>query len=383
MCGYAIIRTMDYLAALLGFLTSFIVTTLFVVSSFVSGVLSDEQKITILPPVAVLEPTSTSSSQSIIGTTSTAKPAPAKTPSTTATQIMPKIPAPTPLPTPTISPEDLNTQTRAALVNILCRSGGTVGPISGSGVFVDSRGIVLTNAHIGQYFLLKDYPTKDNVECTVRTGSPASPRYKAMLLYLPPAWVTKNATQLVAEQAKGTGENDYAFLLITEPVGQIVLPALFPNVPITITEPNTNDGTFLAAYPAGFLDGMNIERNLYPTSAYATVKELFTFSTGSDIDLVSIGGTVVSQGGSSGGGVVRTTDGKLQGIIATATEGSTTSERDLRAITVAHIERSLIAQGQGGIVALFSQNLLQAAQRFASTTALSEKEALIKAIERR
>ena len=33
----------------------------------------------------------------------------------------------------------------------------TIKAISGSGVIIDSRGVILTNAHLAEYFLLKDY----------------------------------------------------------------------------------------------------------------------------------------------------------------------------------------------------------------------------------
>ena len=79
--------------------------------------------------------------------------------------------------------------------------------------------------------------------------------------------------------------------------------------------------------------------------------------------------------------MVRTQDGKLQGIIVTATSADTTSQRDLRAITLAHIDRSLVSHGQGGVVALLSQNLTEAAARFASTTAQVEKAQLVKILE--
>jgi hypothetical protein len=57
--------------------------------------------------------------------------------------------------------------------------------------------------------------------------------------------------------------------------------------------------------------------------------------------------------------------------------------RDLRAITLAHINRSLIANGQGGISVLLSQNVNDAATKFATTIAPQEREALIKFIEQR
>jgi hypothetical protein len=377
---------MDFISTLLSSALSLALAVSVALHAFFGGVFADKQTITILPPAIVTHTNATStSSQSIIGTTTTAKnivPKKEKDPIASATPVVPQPPAVTPPSSPSISAEALNTQTRAALVNILCTTGGGgVHAISGSGVFIDNRGVILTNAHIGQYFLLKDYPTEDNVDCTIRTGSPAQPRYHATLLYLPPAWVAANASQLIAQQAKGTGENDYAFLLVTGTTGPDPLTTTFPTLPMTTAEPNTNDGEFLAAYPAGFLDGTTIEKSLYLTSAYAVVKDLFTFGTGRAVDLISIGGTIVSQGGSSGGAAVRTNDGKLEGIIATATAGDTTAVRDLRAITIAHIDRSLVSAGQGGIVTLLSQNLKEAAAAFAATVAPGEKDQLVKVLE--
>ena len=380
---------MDLLHTLLSFVASITIAVTLFLQTITGGLLTSEQKTAILSPTSTLpranSPSATSSSQKVIGsstpsvTKSTKKPEAKLISSTAATTTLPIVPV---VPSPTISSEVLNTQTREALVNILCDvKGGGVRPISGSGVFIDSRGIILTNAHIGQYFLLKDYPSPNNVECTIRTGSPAQPLYRATLLYLPPTWVADNSTQLVAEQAKGTGENDYAFLLVTGAVGSTPLPSIFPHVAMDMGEPMLGESTFLAAYAAGFLGGPNIQKNLYAVSAYAAVKELFTFGTNRNIDLVSIAGTIVSQGGSSGGAVVRASDGKLRGIIATATVADSTAERDLRAITLAHINRSLAAQGQGGLDVFLSQDATAAAARFASITAPGEKDLLVKAIE--
>ncbi|HVV14805.1 MAG TPA: serine protease [Candidatus Paceibacterota bacterium] len=281
-----------------------------------------------------------------------------------------------------LSADVLNDKTRAALVNILCLTKtNKVHPISGSGVFVDSRGIVLTNAHVGQMFLLSDYPTRGDVDCTLRTGSPAAAAYKARLLYLPPAWIEDHAPQITLTDARGTGENDYAFLIVTDTVSaKDSLPASFPALSMTIDAPKVGQNMFLAAYPAGFLDGTSIRQNLYPSSAFAAVKELFTF-TKRTVDLVSIGGTVVSQGGSSGGAAVRTQDGRLQGIITTSTTAGTTEGRDLRAVTLAHINRSLLSYDKGGIEGLLSKDVVQEAKDFESSAAAQERAALIKALK--
>ena len=336
-----------------------------------------EERVENTPPLAA---TATTSSIAIATTTpkKTVTPAPKK-------QAAP-ISAPTsttPAPTlPALDPTVLNTQTRASLVNILCLTDtSVVHPISASGVFVDSRGVILTNAHVGQFFLLADYPAPGSVNCLVRTGSPAQAMYHATLLYLPPAWINDNASQLVAQEAKGTGENDYAFLIVTSAVGSNPLPASFPSISMTSNEPTLGDSAFLAAYPAGFLDGQTIEKSLYIASAYAAVDQLFTFGSARDIDLISVGGTIVSQGGSSGGAVVRTTDGQLEGIISTDTTADTTAARDLRAITLAHINRSLATFGKGGIVQLLSQNLVQEAAEFQSKIAPAEKAALVSVLE--
>src|SRR3989344_252919 len=85
-----------------------------------------------------------------------------KTPTeTNVTSVPQAITAPLGAEHATTSALALNEQVRAAVVNILCitGSGGPLNSISGSGVIIDPRGIILTNAHVAQYFLLKNYPT--------------------------------------------------------------------------------------------------------------------------------------------------------------------------------------------------------------------------------
>jgi hypothetical protein len=299
---------------------------------------------------------------------------PVSTPSITSTP---------PAPKPAKSQEQVNDETRAALVNILCLSKQGINGVSGTGIIVDSRGVILTNAHIAQYFLLRDYLAKDNIECTIRVGSPAARMYTASLLYLPPTWVTENASQLKASQATGTGEHDYALLLITGRTDpSAALPSSFARVPMENSYPDIGNPMLLAAYPAGFLGGETIEKNLYSSSAVTYVTQLFSFNNDiKKVDLFSIGGTVVSQAGSSGGAVVRLESGKLAGMIATATVGTNTGSRDLRAITMAHINASLAAHGMGGLTTLLSGDLVAKAASFAATTAVSERAALEAALK--
>ena len=132
---------------------------------------------------------------------------------------------------------------------------------------------------------------------------------------------------------------------------------------MTAGAPRVGDGVLLAAYPAGFLDGQTIEMNLFAASTFTNIGQIFVFDKADGVDLVSVGGTPVSQAGSSGGAVVRTQDGSLTGIIVTATASSTTSGRDLRALTIGHINRSLQA-GLGGIATFLSGNINALADTF-------------------
>jgi S1-C subfamily serine protease len=299
-----------------------------------------------------------------------------------AKKIIPQTqPANTPTPPPAFTAESgqaANLAARAALVNILCTTGGGgyFNPISGSGVVVDGRGIILTNAHVGQFFLLRDYGGPDNVDCTIRTGSPAASTYRAELLFLPPRWIAANASKISSQDPTGTGQDDYSLLLITgiiAPGG--TLPSTFPALPLSLEEPQVGEEVLLAAYPAGLLGGETIQQNLYQSSAFSTIGALYSFNELTHVDLFSLAGSVVSQSGSSGGAVVDPTGG-LAGIIATAEIGTTTA-RDLNAITLTHIDRSLREEGQGGLLNILAQpNVAQAAADFNKNTAPAETAAL-------
>lgn len=266
------------------------------------------------------------------------------------------------------STDAVNVWTRAALVNIFCVPySGSFKSISGSGVIIDPRGVILTNAHVAQYLLLAQSP-KVNLTCTIRSGAPAHPEWKAEVLYIPPTWVNAHAADLRVEHPTGTGEHDYALLRITGTINGSPLPT-FPAMSVDVRDGVTflDDQVLLAGYPAEFIGGITSQMNLYPVSSVTTIKDVFTMAT-STIDVVSLGGVIQAQGGSSGGAVSNLWN-YLVGIITTTSEGKTTGQRDLHALTLSYIDRDMRAQFGSGLKEMLAGDIEAKAVQFAQDVA--------------
>ncbi len=290
------------------------------------------------------------------------------TPKVSSPAVQPQSQTANPTPEPSLDFADINTASRKSIVNILCSTkNSALSPITGTGVVVGPDGLILTNAHIGQYFLLRDFREKGFVDCIARTGSPAYPTYRLELVYISPIWVQNNKTLLKEQNPQGTGENDFAFLRVTGKTDGSTQSTSIPFIPMDIRESiKPNEPVLLASYPAGFLGGLSILQDLNVTTAITKVSEIFTFKE-TTVDLISVPGTVVSQKGSSGGAVVDSR-GHLIGIISTSSEGKETSERDLRAITVAYINRDLKTELGLTLAEFIYQDHAQFAQSFATST---------------
>jgi S1-C subfamily serine protease len=228
-------------------------------------------------------------------------------------------------------------------VNIVCVSDDpSIPTISGSGVIIDSRGIILTAAHVAQFFLLQDYLGPDKVECIIRTGSPARRAYVAEPIYVSPSWVNANLTTLTQAAPKGTGENDFALLAITGTATTTPLASSFPAVPLASENPQSGEQVAIGSYGAQYLTSSELNYSLYPILVFGDIQNLFTFSsTNNTVDLVSVAGSAASQEGSSGGGIVNGA-GELLGIITTSSVGGDISTRSLNAITIGHMRRSYL-----------------------------------------
>lgn len=195
-------------------------------------------------------------------------------------------------------------------------------------------------------------------------------------------WINEHASDIIVQEPLGTGQYDYALLLITNAVGDSSLPANFPSLPFDFTESNykKDEPVILASYPAGFLSGINIQQNLYITSSVGTIDNVFTFKENT-FDLFSVSGNIVAQKGASGGAIVGT-NGQLMGLIVTATDADTTSERSLQAITIAHIERSLNEEVGMSLGSFMGNNLQEWLQSFQKTLAPALTEVLVKELNK-
>lgn len=197
---------------------------------------------------------------------------------------------------------------------------------------------------------------------------------------MPPSWIAKNAYKINQQNPTGNGEHDYAFLLVTGTVGpDIKMPSAFSSIPISVAPPSRAQKVLLAAYPAGFLGGITIAGNLYSASSYANVGDLYTFGSGS-LDLFSVGGTIVSQKGSSGGAVADT-DGTLLGLIVTATEASDTASRDLRAISTSYLISDFQKESGASLSTFLSGDIAAEAKAFGLGIAPTLTQELISAIQ--
>ncbi len=253
---------------------------------------------------------------------------------------------------------------RRALVNIICTAPPKSGlhSISGSGVVVSPTGMIVTNAHIAQYFLL----TNRGVTCEVRTGSPAVSTYRASLVYIPHKWIEQNAALLTQETPVGTGERDFALLAITGYTQAASAPVIaatpFPYVSLAPTAPSARQPVAIVTYGAQFLTADQVKTALYPTIVFSAVQSVLTFTTTTP-DVLAFGGSVAAQEGSSGGGVVDTR-GALVGVVTTSSVMGAVADRYLGAITSEYIRAAYLSEAGESLKTLLARSTAVAIANF-------------------
>ena len=259
----------------------------------------------------------------------------------------------------------------AALVNIYCTftTPKYIRTTTGTGFFISKDGVILTNAHVAQFFLLENAVVSGKTTCTIRTGEPATPKFVAELLYIPPAWVEAHAASIDNPNPTGTGERDYALLYVTNAVDDSPLPGSFPALGIKadlLPRSVTGETVIAAGYPADSLLN-NLDTDLLPKEASSTITELYTFGS-NYADVFSIMGTNVGEHGSSGGPVVDNT-GQVIGMITTKGDDTMDGTGSLRAITLSYINRTITEETGFSLARNVSGDLPHRAQAFTTTMA--------------
>jgi len=268
-----------------------------------------------------------------------------------------------------INPEDAPATALEALVNIYCsyETDTYVKTTTGTGFFIDTDGIVLTNAHVAQFLLLEG--VVGDAECVIRTGNPATPMYEAQLLYISPAWIREHARLINDAAPKGTGERDYALLYVNAALDNKPMPASFPALPFDTELLRTSiidTEVFATGYPAGsrsHADGT--QGQLIPKQATTSIGELMTFSS-NYVDIFTIRGTDIGEHGSSGGPVIDAR-GMAIGIISTKGDDTTFGEGSLRALSFSYIDRSIREETTLSLHQSLGGNLPYRAQLFKET----------------
>lgn len=254
-----------------------------------------------------------------------------------------------------------------ALVNIVCtytETGGETYTSTGSGVFIGTKGVILTNAHVVQYLLLS---TAD-ATCRIREDSPARDRYRAKLLYLSPLWVSENAKSIMVTNPSRTGEHDYALLFVTEAITGD-MPDTFPALDFdtAVQDSEALRELYAAGYPKATSDDESQSTALTSTVSSTTLVRRFTFGSGTT-DLIALSESPVGAYGASGGPVTNE-DGTMVGLIVTRSNPERDGEKSLRALTLSYIDAAIHAEAGFGLKTMLAGDIAKRADIFKAALA--------------
>jgi hypothetical protein len=226
------------------------------------------------------------------------------------------------------------------VVNIVCqrKSGNFTNVSTGSGVVIDPEGVVITNAHVGQFMLLEDYKGESLMSCALYRENIPTFGYKADIIYISPDWVSENFDLINSVKPHGTGEDDYALLKITKNTNPTLrLPRKFSYANFSTSfNVDVDDRVTVAGYPGAPASILDISSSGVLKKDTVRIKDVFTFRN-NEIDVLSTEKSIVGARGASGGGVFL--NDLLVGIIVT-TNGDQ-HDAEINAITIPYINRDL------------------------------------------
>lgn len=310
------------------------------------------------------------------------RPTPSTTePPSTATPKPPVTPTPTAVaPVAAEQKVTLDTSTASTIANtvvsIVCvrYNGNKIHLTNGSGVLVSSKGVVLTNSHVAQMFLLKD----KGYDCSIRRENIPTYGFTAIPLYINEDWVEDNFLAISSPSPVGTGENDYALLLITANTNPALsLPRSFPAADLnTASEAaEIGDDVTVAGYPGIQTNDFNIATQASLKTDTTTIKNVFTLDR-ITVDVFATRDTPVAKRGSSGGGVFE--DNKLIGTIVTTSPGTSPTSLVINALTLDYINRDIKDATGKTLKEILGGDLTAQAASFGSSVAPRLTELLLR-----
>lgn len=242
------------------------------------------------------------------------------------------IPAPRPpetAPPPPVALGDAEFYARfaPAVVQIFCRTQALL--FSASGVIVNERGLILTNAHVA------DVVKKSGEEqCEARHGNPASSFAGVSVVFVADTTAKIPDTQVP--------QRDLAFLTLRD------ARESFAVAPISLAVLDINTPLYTLGYPSEFLQGVaatdrsNLVFSILPVGGLADID-----GNGNTAEGYIFKGGIILQQGSSGTALFRR-DGSVAGIIFATTKGATTADRNGIALMTPYIDAILqLETGQG------------------------------------
>ncbi len=334
------------------------------------NILNPPKEETPFPIITEQKETSTPPKQSFI---TVPKPDPVTPPTTTTntpvkeTRPEPKVtttPVQTPAPTPTTVPTPDNSVISSienVSVNILCikQVGNRISLTNGSGVLISDKGVVLTNSHVAQYFLLKEA----GYECSIRRENIPLYGFTAKPLYISESWVENNSNQITNSSPTGTGKYDYALLYITGSTNPVIPLPTFPSLKINTTSKflDKGDTITVAGYPGKITYSLEVAKNAELLSDKVSIKDIFTLGNNT-VDVVATSDTDVAQRGSSGGGAFK--NNELGGIIVSTNQGSSASKFVVNILTLDYINREIKNETGKSLPSFLSGDLKKQAEDF-------------------